>query len=395
MELPPEAVFSVSEFLDVANELLGQRDFTVQGEVTGAKPHPTGFYFSLKDAEQNALMDCYMSPHLYRGIGITVEDGMTVKVGGIASVYKPRGRFSFRVQELTLAGEGTLKKAYEALKKKLTEEGLFDRKRPLPEFITRIGLVTSRTGAVIDDFRRNLARLGLTVLHTDVRVEGVRAIPDIKTALEYWNRRAGDIDALVLIRGGGSLEDLAAFNDEWVVRGVFGMKVPTIVSIGHDRDVPLAQMAADASASTPTATAHLVNGSWDRLRHVGKAAQRISFAYENVLSSAQADIASHAHRIGTYLARIAGAADRLSQRLTHGLAGIGQRIVHVKELVARYEQHLAAASPERQLKLGYAIVSDQSGAVVREIRGLRQGATVSTRLAKGSFVSEVKELISE
>ncbi|HXV26534.1 MAG TPA: exodeoxyribonuclease VII large subunit [Candidatus Paceibacterota bacterium] len=395
MATAPEPVFSVSEFLDLVIELLGQRDFEVQGEVTGAKSHPTGFYFSLKDERGGGLMDCYMSPYAYRGAGIALEDGMLVKVGGIASIYKPKGRFSFRVQTIQLAGEGSLKKAYEALKKKLTEEGLFDRKRALPEFISRVGLITSRTGAVIDDFRRNLAPLGLSVLHYDVRVEGAQAVPQVKRALEWFGRHAERVDALVLVRGGGSMEDLQAFNDEYVVRGVFGSRVPTVVSIGHDRDVPLAQMAADASASTPTATAHVINASWDRLRRLPETSQKLVFAYDTALSAVRADVGGHAHRLATQMARIAGAADRIQQRLGHALAHVGHRIGHLRDAVERHDRFLASVSPERQLRLGYSIVTDGAGSVIRDAAQLKPGHAVRTRLARGAFVSEVKELSSE
>ena len=372
-----DAIFSVSEFLDLTNELLGQQDFTVQGEVVEAKDHPTGFYFTLKDPSPptggEAIMECYASPYVYRDIGIALERGMLVKVGGMANIWKKRGRFSFRAETIELAGEGSLKKAYDALKGKLTAEGLFDRKRELPQFISRIGLVTSRTGAVIGDFRTNLAPLGMHILHTDVRVEGATAVRHIRGALEYWNRHTRDIDVLVLIRGGGSMEDLQAFNDEYVVRGVFGMRMPTIVSIGHDRDVPLAQMAADASASTPTATAHLVNQSWAPLT---------------------IDVPAMASRLMVHLTRMAGRGIQLQQALAAGLERIGDRIASIREEVASRARHLESASPERLLRLGYSIVSDEAGAIIRRASQLRHGQTVSTRLATGSFTSDVKEVSS-
>jgi len=394
--LPGEAVFSVSEFLDFTNELLGARDASVQGEVVGAKLHPTGFYFSLRDPQAQALMDCYMSPYAYRGSGVVLEDGMLVRVGGIASVYKPKGRFSFRVETVALAGEGSLKKAYEALKKKLQEEGLFDRKRPLPPFVARVGLITSRTGAVIDDFRRNLLPLGLSVVHYDVRVEGAAAVPQIRRALEWFNAHADRVDVLAIIRGGGSMEDLQAFNDEFVVRGVFGARMPTVVSIGHDRDVPLAQLAADASGSTPTAAAHVINATWSPLtEQVPRLAQRLTYAYESALSAVRADADAMTHRLAVHLGRVAGAGDLLAHRLAAGLERVAARIEQCKEAVAAHERHLAAASPERLLKLGYSIVTDDTGAVIRSARQLRQGQAVRTRLAHGAFTADVKTLESE
>src|SRR3989344_2224588 len=162
-ELIGDKVFTVGQFLDFINQLIGQQGMAVKGEISSWKPHPTGIYFSLKDKVDGSVMDCYMSPFTYRGLGIIVEEGMEVKVKSVHNIYKAKGRFSFRVDSLELLGEGSLKKAYEMLKQKLEAEGLFTRKRLIPEFVTRVGVITSRTGAVIDDFRKNLAKLGLEV----------------------------------------------------------------------------------------------------------------------------------------------------------------------------------------------------------------------------------------
>ena len=346
-----EHPLSVSEFLDLANELLGKQEFAVQGEVTGAKSHPTGFYFSLRDPEANALMDCYLNPYAYRSSGIRLEDGMVVRVGGVASVYKPKGRFSFRVETVEAVGEGSLKKAYEALKRQLAAEGLFERKRPLPAFLSDVGLITSRTGAVIQDFRNNLVSLGLRVLHHDSRVEGASAPGQLLNALAWFNGHTDRVGSLVIIRGGGSLEDLQAFNDERVVRGIFAARVPTIVAIGHAPDVPLAQMVADAVADTPTAAAHLVNDTWSPLTtDVPALASRLSYGFRAALDSCTARV----------------------------------------DALAR---HLEASDPERLLGLGYSIVTDRKGAVIRSSGQVAPGESVRTRVAKGAFTSTVDEVI--
>jgi exodeoxyribonuclease VII large subunit len=393
--LTPPAIFSVGEFLDFVNEVLGARDFLVQGEVVSARPHPTGMYFSLKDAEGGGVMDCYMSPYAYRGLGVVIEDGMQVKVGGAPSIYKPKGRFSFKVETLEPVGEGSLKKAYEALKKKLAEEGLFDRKRQLPEYVTSVGLITSKTGAVIDDFRRNLAKVGITVYHRDVRVEGAAAIGQVVAAIKGFDSGTHRIDVLVVIRGGGSMEDLQAFNSELVVRAVFGARVPTVISIGHDRDVPLAQMAADASASTPTAVAHLINDTWAPLtQRLPQLAQKLSYGYESLLASSSADVQALAGRLAVHLGRIAGAGNLLQARLMRGLDQIGARIRQHRDAVDAAQRHLESSDPQRLLRLGYSIVTDDAGAVIRSASDMRHGQIVRTRLAKGAFLSEVKELQS-
>lgn len=191
------------------------------------------------------------------------------------------------------------------------------------------------------------------------------------------------------------MEDLQAFNNELVVRAIFGSKVPTIVSIGHDRDVPLAQMAADASASTPTATAVLVSTSWDRLRNISAQAGTLSFAMERALRSQRSRLDTAWHRLEGYMQGVLNAGRRLHERMAIFLERIGQTIERIAQMLSHAERTLAAVSPERQLRLGYSIVTDATGGVIRSADQLRQGQTVSTRLAKGSFTAEVKELQSK
>lgn len=385
-----DKVFSVSGFLDFVNELLHVSDLQVQGEVTGWKTHSTGVYFSLKDKEDGAIMDCYMSPYTFRGLGMAVEDGMEVKVAGIPSIYKPKGRFSFRVESMELVGEGSLKKAYELLKKKLEAEGLFDRKRELPEFIRSVGVITSKTGAVIDDFRKNLEKRGFAVSLYDVRVEGARAVNGILKALKWFNKNRSDLDVLVVMRGGGSLEDLQAFNNELVVREIFASKIPTICAIGHDRDVPIAQMVSDVAPSTPTAAAMAINATWDRLRS-GLAAQERSLIYgfEALLRDRRSDVAQSIERLTGFLHRILSHAKNLSLRLNAGLQMIGQMIVRHAERVNTLERYLASVSPERNLKLGYSILRDAKGSVLKTIKGVTVGQEISAQLQDGAFTSTV------
>lgn len=395
MSILDDAIFSVSEFLDLTNELLGQRDFTVLGEVTEAKALPSGTYFTLKDQTADATLSCYMSPYQYREAAVPLEPGMVVRVGGIASVYKPKGRFSFRVEVLEPVGEGSLKKAYEALKKKLTDEGLFDRKRELPQFVSRVGVITSRSGAVIDDFKKNLLKLGMHVLQYDVRVEGATAAGQIRRALEWFNAHPDRADVLVIIRGGGSLEDLQAFNDEWVVRGVFGSRLPTVVSIGHDRDVPLAQLAADASASTPTGAAHCINDTWSRLTtDVPMLSSRLMHGYEALIAANTADVRSLTHRMAVHLARLSGRGAQLRQRFLGGAERLGDRIRSMQNQIDVAARRLESANPERLLGLGYSIVTDASGAVIRSVDRISEGQELTTRVARGTFTSAVKRVES-
>jgi exodeoxyribonuclease VII large subunit len=186
---------------------------------------------------------------------------MEVIVEGTPSIYIPNGRFNFGVNTIELVGEGALKMAYDKLKKKLDSEGLFDieRKKLIPELPERIGLITSETGAVIHDFLTNIGKYGFKIKFFNSRVEGQLAIKDLLSAIEYFEDK--DIDVLVIIRGGGSLESLQAFNNEVLIRKIADFEKPVICGIGHDKDVPLCALVADLLVSTPTAVTTVLNRS--------------------------------------------------------------------------------------------------------------------------------------
>lgn len=358
-------VFSVSEFLDFVNELFKAREFFVVGEVTGAKPHPTGFYFSLKDKD-GSLMDCYMSPYAYRGLGLPVEDGMEVKVGGSPSIYKAKGRFSFRVETLELAGEGSLKKAYELLKKQLQAEGLFDRKRTLGEFPEQIGIITSRTGAVIDDFRKNLAKAGLKLYLKDTRVEGAQAVDGLLKAIKYFNEEMPDLDALVIIRGGGSLEDLQAFNNELVARAIFGSKIPTICAIGHDKDTPIASLVADygTNISTPTAAANLLSQSWN---------------------NAKSQLPYRQKQLWNFAEQFLKLPETWLQKMIQSLRITAGWLETAAKLTKQAQQVLVLGNPERNLKLGYSILRAEGGGLIRSPKDAPRGTKFEAKTAEGEF----------
>ncbi|MCX6791349.1 MAG: exodeoxyribonuclease VII large subunit, partial [Candidatus Gribaldobacteria bacterium] len=177
--------------------------------------------------------------------------------------YTANGKFSFVAKTVELKGEGALKKAYDELKNKLEQEGIFDAetKKALPEFPRKIGVITSKQGAVIHDLLNNLGKFGFQIKMADSRVEGQEALGDLLSAIKTMSKQ--DIDLLVLMRGGGSLESLQPFNNEALIRAIVDFKVPIIVAIGHDKDVPLLALAADFAPSTPTAVTIALNKSWE------------------------------------------------------------------------------------------------------------------------------------
>ena len=372
-----EKIWSVEGFLDHVNEILSGDKASIVGEVSELRKHPTGFYFSLKDNEGgNGILQCYLSPWKARMLGIDFEEGFLIKARGTPSIYKPRGSFSFVVEEVELVGEGSLKKAYELLKSKLEQEGLFARKRELPQFITSIGVITSKTGAVIDDFRKNLKKLGFQVSLYDSRVEGAQAVPMIVRGIDHFNAASvNSVDILVIIRGGGSLEDLQAFNNELVARKIFSSRIPVLCGIGHDRDVPIASLVCDKAVSTPSMAAETVNASWDGLfLDLPVAAHRLVSLFEAVI------------------VRETNVVEMLAGPLADRFASVAEG---VREKLENISAYLRAADPMRNLKLGYSVVFDAAGKVVKDARFLKKGDTMKTKLYRGSVESEVSKISGE
>ena len=251
------------DFIAVLNETLREIEVSVVGEVSKASFPPSGHvYFDLKDESGDGVLHCVVWKSIYENLGIALEAGMRIVVFGSANIYAPRGDLSFKVRAMELTGEGVLKKRYEELKKKLAAEGVFaeERKRPVPEYPERIGIVTSRNGAVIHDILNNLGRFGFKVSLVDARVEGPEAAESLMDAIKKLKKVP--LDVLIVARGGGSMEALQAFDNEKLVRALVDFPVPVIAAIGHHQDVPLAALAADVHVSTPTAAANLLNQSW-------------------------------------------------------------------------------------------------------------------------------------
>jgi exodeoxyribonuclease VII large subunit len=262
MELPERKIFTVSEFTDSIKNLLEKQypSVWIQGEISNFKAAPSGhYYFTLKDA--NAQIRCVMFRIQGRFLKFKPQDGVNVIAWGRLSVYPARGDYQLILDTMEPAGLGSLMLGLELLKRKLEAEGVFDpsRKRPVPRFPVRVGLVTSPRGAAVRDMIRIIKRRSPAthILLSPASVQGDRAPDEIVTALTRLCQ-AGGVDAIIIGRGGGSIEDLWAFNDEGVVRAVAACPIPIISAVGHETDVTLTDFAADLRASTPSAAAELV-----------------------------------------------------------------------------------------------------------------------------------------
>ena len=405
---------TINEYLDTINFALSKYKSRVIGEVTEVQMYPGQKYlfFKIKDKEASAVLTCMMWKSDYSFCGLDLEVGLEIIVSGSANVYKPYGRFSFMPKTIELVGEGALKIAYDKLKEKLQKEGLFEdaRKKPIPIYPNKIGLITSANGAVIHDFETNLGRYGFQIKFIDTRVEGQLAVQEIMSAIDSFSK--ADIDVLVIIRGGGSLESMQAFNNEALVRRIASFNKPVICGIGHEKDVPLASLVADVMVSTPTAVTHALNKSWQEAVHQLKANKEIIFSsFKDYISGSNRNVNHSFDIMKKHLQSILDDFKIAEESLKRSFVSIKSRISEIKRSIVEYpriindqmksalnkikgnilsaEKLIMKSNPEAQLKLGYSIVQS-AGVLIRKINQIKKGQIVNVRVENGSFESEVK-----
>ncbi|MGD9602838.1 MAG: exodeoxyribonuclease VII large subunit [Gammaproteobacteria bacterium] len=405
----------------------------VEGEISNlARPSSGHWYFSLKDP--SAQVRCAMFRARNALVGFTPANGAQVMVSARVSMYEPRGEFQLIVEHMEPAGEGLLRLRLEALKRRLAEAGMFDagRKRVPPHWPTCIGVITSPTGAALRDILHVLARRNraVPVIVYPTAVQGAAAVPGIVSALETANRRA-ECAVLILARGGGSLEDLWAFNEEAVVRAIYGSRIPVVTGVGHEIDFTLADLVADVRAPTPSAAAelcapdgrqvlrqlaqfeqrllgmqraHLTHRELrlqtliHRLVHPGRRIEQYQQRLDEIdrrlplaMQRAQALVAQRLQSATLRLRRqdptprVRLLAQRLAQASTRLPFALRAQLERRAARIASLEQTLAAVSPRATLSRGYAIVTDAAGRVVRDARGVVPGAAIRARVARGSL----------
>lgn len=405
---------SISEYLNFLNGKLISCQAKIRGEISSLDIRDNVLYFSLKDSVDGSAINCLMWKNTYALSGIKFEVGMEIILGGYPDIYKPTGKLSFKTSSAELVGEGALKKQYEQLKAKLQKEGLLDiaRKRPIPVFPQKIGLITSKSGAAIGDFQMNLGRYGFKVTLIDSRVEGQLAVKELLSAIRSFKNRG--IDTLVLIRGGGSFESLLPFNNEILAREVAKFPVPVLVGVGHERDISLVGLVADKTVSTPTAAAQTLNESWKQaIAKVQLDKQKLFSKYASVLSKNRTDIHIGFQAIKEFFIAIFKNFNNTEQAFLRGIILFRARISElkksvntfpsiarrgmkslfdqVKKILISLEKIIEINNPERQLKLGYGIVRIGK-AVVRSVENIKKGETVEIQLQDGFFKSDVSAI---
>ncbi len=388
----------VSRLVDLLRETVEDNFFqvAVEGEISNlARPSSGHLYFTLKDAA--AQLRAVMFRGSARMLRLPPEDGLQVVCRGRITVYPQRGDVQMVVESLEGVGAGDLQRAFEQLKRKLDAEGLFDaaRKQPLPAWPQVVGVVTSPSGAAIHDILRVLERrgVGVVVRLCPVRVQGEGAAQEIARAITLLNEQP-DIDVLIVGRGGGSLEDLWAFNEEPVARAIAASRLPVISAVGHEIDVSIADFVADLRAATPTAAAEMVAKSRLELEaHLDR--QRMQLAalmrqrlqrWQLLLAPLQRRLVSPQMQLTLRRQQTGGWQRRLDNAMKH-------RVDRQRSRVAALAGRLDALSPLRTLQRGYAIALRESdGTAVHDATMLAAGERLQLRLEKGAARVVVEEV---
>lgn len=388
-------IFSVSQITRRIKHMLetGLSTLSVQGELSNVKLHSSGhLYFTLKD--EGSQISGVMWRSKVQTLTMVPEDGMKVVARGRIGVYEARGVYQLDTVALAPLGVGELQIAFERLKTKLAKEGLFDQdsKLALPAFPERIGIITSSTGAALQDMLNILRRRfgGLEVVIRPARVQGAGAAQDIAGAITECSMY-GELDVLIIARGGGSMEDLWAFNEEVVARAIYACKIPTISAIGHETDFTIADFVADLRAPTPSAAAELVVRDRETLLEV---LRKNWYTMDNSMRDM---IRSHSRHIQHLLKShslnrpvdLLHECNQRTDELTRTLASlVGHKVAMVGGRVTELQKRISALSPELVLKRGYALVYKNND-IVTSTAMVKQGESIRVQLSDGSIRSKV------
>ncbi len=402
-ELAPQHIYSVAELTREIKLLLETTIpvIWVIGEISNLKLHSSGhLYFSLKD--RDSQLSCVMWRSRNMALFFTPQDGMKVLALGKVTVYEKRGYYQFDVIKMQPAGIGELQFAFEQLKNKLQQEGLFreDLKKPLPAYPSRIGIVTSPTGAAIQDMVNILNRRfpGIEIILRPVKVQGEGAAEEIASAIDEFNEY-GKVDVLIVGRGGGSLEDLWAFNEEIVARAIFRSKIPVISAVGHEIDFSISDFVADLRAPTPSAAAELVvPDRAEVLNRVLQCRKRLVQTCANFIQSQRERLNS---LITSYqFLRAPDLVRQYQQRLdelTHTLQLTAEhRIRLFSQQLNGLSQRLKALAPQSVLKRGYSICYRmKDNKIVTQAQMLHPADRIRVHLYQGKIAGIVEQVMED
>lgn len=390
MGLKPVSVSQLNSYIKrilQTDPILG--NVSVTGELSNVKYHSTGHvYFSLKD--EKSTIRCFLPSGNADNIAFRLEDGLEVNVYGYLYLYEKGGYYSINVKDIEESGEGRLMAEFRALKRKLEGEGLFDQehKKPLPSFPSQIAVVTSATGAAVRDIIKIIKNKNdyVNVLIYPVTVQGPSAAGEIAEAIDDINRRFTDIDVIITGRGGGSIEELWAFNEEKVARSIYKSSIPVISAVGHETDFTIADFVADRRAETPTAAADMAVPDTTELRdYINNLDKELSRSIririqqaENSLNLMNPELFMRQLKSRTVMAQMKcdGIYQQLNSQMDNKLTDFTKRV----ELAG---QVINSSNPDLILARGYAIVRNSQGKIVKNASEVSIGDTIDISLAEG------------
>lgn len=376
MALRPISVTQLNDYIGrvlQTDPLLG--NISVIGEISNLKYHSSGhIYFSIVD--DKCKVNCFLPASYAENLSYQLGDGLEIIVRGYINVFKKGGTYTLFVRSIEVSGEGNLAVAFELLKEKLEKEGLFDSewKKPIPAFPKTVGIVTSETGAAVKDILKIIqGRTGLTdIIIFPVLVQGDGAAEDIASMLDFINKEYAYIDTLIVGRGGGSMEDLWAFNEEVVARAIFRSKIPIISAVGHEIDFTISDFVADRRAETPTAAAEMAVPDSNKLF------EKIKWYQDHLLSQLENKVKYH---------------QLLIERYREDLSGyLFRRIENYRHQSERYHLMLEENKPEKILSKGYAVLESQDGAVITSVNHVKEGQFYQLILGDGKLMFRIEQL---
>ncbi len=376
MALKPVSVTQLNEYISrvlSTDPLLG--NIRVTGEITNLKYHSSGhIYFSITD--ENSKINCFFPASYVKNLQIPLDDGLKIIINGYINVYKKGGTYTLFVRSIEPCGEGELAAAFEILKKKLDAEGLFsiEHKKPIPEFPRKIGIVTSETGAALQDILKIIkSRTNLVdIVIFPVLVQGEAAASDIAARLDEINEKFDDIDTLIVGRGGGAAEDLQTFNQECVARAIYRSKIPVISAVGHEIDFTIADFVADKRAETPTAAAETAVPDTYELR------RKIEFYRDNLVAEMKGKIKLDKLTSCNYLLEMQSALRSI--------------LTFAEHKMEKFSLILEENNPKNVLAKGYSIMQTPRGEVIGSILSLEVGGEYEIALRDGRVKVKATEI---
>lgn len=404
---------SVDQFNELINlQLQSIGEVIVEGEITEMNISKRGgVNLVLKDKNKQAVLNVSGYAPRIQGINM-IEIGMEVAIWGVPQLYSPYGKFSVSIYKILPIGAGALAKALELLKEQLEKEGLFDptRKRPLPELITNIALITAKNSAAESDFLKILKEnnTGLNIDFYAVSVQGKHSVGEILSAIQ--NAQNKNYDCIVMIRGGGSLEDLSSFNDEKISKAIFASKIPTLVAVGHERDESIAELVSDVRASTPSQAAYyIVVNNTNFIKSIELQANQIYLQIQEIinlnknrisginifgkvlliLNNYKYKVSSHDVDFESKILRNISNFQNAIEKSTHELSNFSYRINQLLNDVMHMQSTIENLNPEKIVQKGYAIIKNSKGNIITSVKDTKTNDLLTLKVRDGDLNTKV------